>query len=369
MLDYIILNIVGSGDVNYAFIPLLLVAGQAALSIGQGVSAAKAAEEAAERAGARASQDAATANQRLADIEAGNLRFEPKEITMSDKMTEAYDISMSRAAEDVAQENREMALATAASQGDLGMGILGGIDVFGDKAREDAIAGLTGRAAASTTLGAEESRISDTNIANWNQQAAVEFGSADQMQRAAELGGRAAEDAMLEAERQKRQAVIQGVGSAAMGAVGLGASSGAFDKMFSPEGSTKMADAFKQYQTGQTVSLGGGVTNPYDASTQKAQYDAWNLINKQAASGRKYQFRDGGDMMMTDGEFGHDTNKKAIIDEETGVKEGEMTGQEALVFNDEHVAIIEELTNRGDEETLMKFMRQLLSEPQFQDQA
>ena len=48
MLDYILLNIAGTGDVNHAFIPLLLVAGQAALSIGQGVSAANAAKEAAE---------------------------------------------------------------------------------------------------------------------------------------------------------------------------------------------------------------------------------------------------------------------------------------------------------------------------------
>ncbi len=62
-------------------------------------------------------------------------------------------------------------------------------------------------------------------------------------------------------------------------------------------------------------------------------------------------------------------HKKAIIDEETGEKEGELTGQEAIVFNDEHVSIIEELTNSGDEETLMEFMKHLLSQPQFQDQA
>ena len=74
-------------------------------------------------------------------------------------------------------------------------------------------------------------------------------------------------------------------------------------------------------------------------------------------------------MLVTDGEFSHETNKKAIVDEETGIKEGEMTGQEALIFNDEHVAIIEELTNRGDEEMLMMFMRKLLSQPQFQDEA
>jgi hypothetical protein len=364
MLDFILLNIVGSGDVNYAFIPLLLTAGQAALSISKGVSAAEAAKEAAERAGERASEDAAEAARRMQNIEAGNLRFEPEEITMSNMMTEAFDTKMSRAAEDAAEQNREMALATANLQGG---DIAGAVDLFGDKAREDAIAGLTGRADAMTTLGSEESRISDANITNFNRQAAAEFASADEMQRAAELGLRAAEDAELEAERQKNQAWTQGLGNLAIGAVGLGASSGAFDKMFGEAGSTKIADAFKEYQAGETITF--GETNPYDPDTQKDLYDQWNIDNNKDASGRKYQFRDGGDMMMLDGEFSHETNKKAIIDEETGVKEGEMTGQEALVFNDEHVAIIEELTNRGDDEMLMKFMRQLLSQPQFQDQA
>ena len=85
--------------------------------------------------------------------------------------------------------------------------------------------------------------------------------------------------------------------------------------------------------------------------------------------GGKYKFRDGGGVMVTDGEFNHDTNKKAIVDEETGVKEGEMTGQEALVFNDEQVAMIEKLTNAGDQKGLMKFMRELLSRPEFQGEA
>ena len=85
--------------------------------------------------------------------------------------------------------------------------------------------------------------------------------------------------------------------------------------------------------------------------------------------GGKYKFRDGGGVMVTDGEFDHDTNKKAIVDEETGVKEGEMTGQEALVFNDEQVAMIEKLTNAGDQKGLMKFMRELLSRPEFQGEA
>ena len=156
---------------------------------------------------------------------------------------------------------------------------------------------------------------------------------------------RKAEDAELEADRQKRQAIIGGVAEGAMGALGLGAASG----FFGDKAKTAIEN-YQEYTLGDTVNLGGEE-------------------EKNAEHGRKYQFRDGGDVMMLDGEFSHETNKKAIIDEETGIKEGEMTGQEALVFNDEHVAIIEELTNRGDDEMLMKFMRQLLSQPQFQDEA
>jgi hypothetical protein len=353
MLDYILLNIAGNGDVNYAFIPLLLTAGQAALSISQGVSAAKAAKEAAERAGERASEDAAEAAKRMKDIEEGNLRFEPEKLTMSNLMTDAFDTKMSRAAEDAAAESRELALATANLQGG---DITGAVDLFGDKARKDAIAGVTGRADAMTTLGQEESRISDANTEAFNIQAAKEFGEADQMARAAELGLRAAEDAELEADRQKKQTIISGVAGLGMDLLGLGASSGTFDKLFGPAGSTKIADAFEEYQAGQTVNL--------DDDKKENDED----YQRGGKHGKKYQFRDGGDVMMLDGEFSHETNKKAIIDEETGIKEGEMTGQEALVFNDEHVAIIEELTNRGDDEMLMKFMRQLLSQPQFQDQ-
>lgn len=356
MLDYILLNIAGNGDVNYAFIPLLLTAGQAALSISQGVSAAKAAKEAAERAGERASEDAAEAAKRMKDIEEGNLRFEPEKFTMSNLMTDAFDTKMSRAAEDAAAESRELALATANLQGG---DITGSVDLFGDKARKDAIAGVTGRADAMTALGEEESRISDANTEAFNIQAAKEFGEADQMARAAELGLRAAEEAELEADRQKKQTIISGVAGLGMDLLGLGASSGAFDKLAGNLGfeGTDIQGRYEAYQAGQTVNL----------DDDKKQNDEGTQGG--GKHGKKYQFRDGGDVMMLDGEFSHETNKKAIIDEETGIKEGEMTGQEALVFNDEHVAIIEELTNRGDDEMLMKFMRQLLSQPQFQDQA
>lgn len=69
--------------------------------------------------------------------------------------------------------------------------------------------------------------------------------------------------------------------------------------------------------------------------------------------------------MKTNGEFSHDTNPKAIIDESTGIKEGEVTGGE-LVFNPEQSDNMEDLINKGDAKGLLKYLKDLLSEPQFQ---
>lgn len=78
-------------------------------------------------------------------------------------------------------------------------------------------------------------------------------------------------------------------------------------------------------------------------------------------AGGKYIGERGG---MTEGEFDHDTNKKAIIDEQSGEKEGELTGGEG-VFNEDHLAEIVEMIKEGDEDGLMIYLRNLLEEPQF----
>jgi hypothetical protein len=66
----------------------------------------------------------------------------------------------------------------------------------------------------------------------------------------------------------------------------------------------------------------------------------------------------------TSGDFDHDANKKAIVDQESGKKEGELTGGEA-VFNDQHLADIVGMIKDGDEDGLLSYLRNLLEEPQF----
>ena len=92
----------------------------------------------------------------------------------------------------------------------------------------------------------------------------------------------------------------------------------------------------------------------------------------QTDTDKKYggKLEDGGYMgeegFKTKGEFDHKTNKKAVIDEENGEKEAELTGGE-VVFNPDQTNKMEEIIAKGDGNKLLKFMRDLLSKPQFQD--
>lgn len=80
-----------------------------------------------------------------------------------------------------------------------------------------------------------------------------------------------------------------------------------------------------------------------------------------AKAGMKYMGEQG---FVTKGEFSHKTNKKAVIDEENGEKEAELTGGE-FVFNPKQTSAIERLVDKNNEKGLLKFMRELLNKPQF----
>lgn len=87
-----------------------------------------------------------------------------------------------------------------------------------------------------------------------------------------------------------------------------------------------------------------------------------------------------GNVVKTNGEFDHDTNKKALIDEKTGEKEAELTGGE-YVLNPEqgeeiHMAYrgIEQILRSGEEPTMDQLMalfqavQTVFSQPQFNEE-
>ena len=66
---------------------------------------------------------------------------------------------------------------------------------------------------------------------------------------------------------------------------------------------------------------------------------------------------------VTEGEFSHEKNPIDMTNED-GEKVGEVTGGE-YVFNEEQSNLMQELVERNEPEMLIKFMRELLSQPQF----
>lgn len=111
------------------------------------------------------------------------------------------------------------------------------------------------------------------------------------------------------------------------------------------------------------------------------------MLNTQENGGR-VKYEEGGvveellrrkPVQKTEGEFNHDTNKKAIIDEETGEKEGEATGGEYILNPEQGEEInmayrsIEQIVESGEEPTMDQLMalyeavRGVFSQPQFNE--
>jgi len=105
-------------------------------------------------------------------------------------------------------------------------------------------------------------------------------------------------------------------------------------------------------------------------------------------NGGRIKYEDGGvveellrrqPVQKTEGEFNHDTNKKAIVDEETGEKEGEATGGEYILNPEQgeeiHMAYkgIEQIVESGEEPTMEQLMalyeavQGVFSQPQFNE--
>ena len=119
---------------------------------------------------------------------------------------------------------------------------------------------------------------------------------------------------------------------------------------------TSLASLLKDFDLGNP---GGGEDKDDDDGIDVEE----NGGRIKAEAGMRYMADEG---FKTKGEFNHKTNKKAVIDEEDGKKEAELTGGE-IVFNPKQTKDMENLIDQGDAKGLLGFMKDLLSKPQFQD--
>ena len=369
--------------VDYAIAPIVL-AGLAQLpGMVQGISAANAAQRQAEKDERRARADKSQAQRALSNLRAGKLEFEPIKDKLSERYTDAYEMSMSRAPEQAAREAREQALASAlATGGDpraMGASMQAAAQ-FAQAGRSDALAGLKNRQAATTTLAGLEQGVQDANLDRYRAQFNKELLGAQQLFTASRAQERQARDDQREAKRSRNQAIL----SAAMGTAG-----GALQM----QGVNKFGDIFKNTPGAlSTVDPGAATTGVEISPTQVADVTIpENIFGTEVTNqlgtnlgvfsptsdysggfGNTFESpffsnnAKGGKIGKTGGEFNHDTNKKALIDEESGEKEAELTGDETMfVFNPKQSSAFEKMVRGNDAVGLLKFMKKLLKKPQF----
>jgi len=395
IIDFLIELTTPMKGVDYAIAPIVL-AGLAQLpGMVKGISASKAAKSQAERDEERARADKEIAKRALADLRAGKLEFEPLKDKLSSRYTDAYEMAMSRAPEKASREAREQALASAISASGDPRSMAASMQAaarFAQGSRADALAGLSGRQAATSTLAGLEQGIADTNRQRRQAQLEKERLAAQQLFTASRAQERAAQDAGVEAKRQGNQAL-------------LGALTGTIGGALQMQGVNKLGDIFKSTPGAlNTIPLGGfrgsatklseiigSTTSTSMPSASSVLDDSGNLTGIQdieleeetgfdddvfdfqtqagLMAGTDPSFGGlaiGGKVGKTGGVFDHETNKKALIDEESGEKEAELTGNETMfVFNPKQTSTFEKLVKGDDAKGLMMFMKKLLKKPQF----
>ena len=127
------------------------------------------------------------------------------------------------------------------------------------------------------------------------------------------------------------------------------------------EGRRELLDLTERREAAGPAATSSGMQTATALATLLKDYEPGNP--SQAKAGMRYMADQG---FKTEGEFNHDTNKKAVIDEENGRKEAELTGGE-LVFNPKQTKKMENLIEDGKAKELLDFMKDLLAQPQFQD--
>ena len=273
-----------------------------------------------------------------------------------------YDAQVAQAQRDLATaglrrtDQSQFASNLATSQGALSSdprALMGGVGSLLGQANQASLmaqqADVSRELAAKGNLAGLEQGALDQNIGFKRQLGMQDFQDA----RAAKM--QAAQN--IEAARQaKREGLANAIGGAAEFAT----------SMFMP------TSAFKE-QGGRIYEHGGQMMGGQMGGQMGGKEDILKMLMMKGMQG-------GAPVQKLEGEFDHDTNKKAIIDEETGVKEAEATGGEYILnpeqgesIDDAQEAIAEKI-ERGKKPSKQELMmlyeavREVFSQPQFDEE-
>lgn len=346
-MDYIIqLFFETLPNVQYALSPLLLQGLLGAPGLVSEINAANRLKGDADIMSRRASARMARGQDQLDRARRGDLEFNPFEFKFQNRIEDQLD----RTAEDQLAKEREQALASGMNMSGGTAGLEKLILGSEDASRKTSLQFKAGRDEALQNLGIMETQTDMANVSNKNRllqdqidQGQKIFTEGFQMQEGSE-------DLAREARQAKRSAIGNFAKDTVLNSLmmpGVDKFSSIFSNMENP------------LQEMQRLEKEKAAAAAKAAAEAKAQADLDQGV--QDASYEK-----GGRLQMTEGEFNHDTNKKALIDEETGVKEAELTGGEGMfVFPPEDMNFFNKAVKKNDKDALMKRMRKLMKQKRF----
>ena len=194
------------------------------------------------------------------------------------------------------------------------------------------------RQSALSALGQAE----DTKLAREMDQYAREIGAARQSQMAGQ------------------QNIFGGLGQIGRGVAAIdwsGSKDGVTEEnIAAPQRLTRSATGSEFLPTGDLINI---PEDPLEEGEDVPDPFAWLSRIRFNKGGMLPKYKKGGDMpMKTEGEFNHNTNPKALIDEKTGEKQAELTGDEVILNKDQYKKM-QKLAEEGKAEELLAYYKKL----------
>lgn len=152
-------------------------------------------------------------------------------------------------------------------------------------------------------------------------------------------------DAARQSQMAGQQNIFGGLGQIGRGVAAFDFSGG--DSSFLDEAEESAASAIEDFRKATRTP------------TRKRTGMGQSLYSDFKKGGMLPKYKMGGDMpMKTEGEFNHNTNPKALIDEKTGEKQAELTGDEVILNKDQYKKM-QKLAEEGKAEELLAYYKKL----------
>jgi len=176
---------------------------------------------------------------------------------------------------------------------------------------------------------------------------------------------------IADARQARREGIAAGIGGLAN--IGIAAATGGLGPTIPSGGAEEKKDNL-------TAEEREKILNQYDVEKGgRVKYGHGGKMNEDVIIAILEEGGMNAPVTKLEGEFDHSTNKKAIVDEETGVKEAEATGGEYILNPEQGEEIsmaykgIEQIVDSGEEPTMDQLMalyeavRSVFSQPQFNE--